>query len=354
MAEDPDERLGEHLMLPILIEQELDPQVQPEQRLVEAIRGQLQPLIEAAYPVPADLLEQLLRQRRILVIVDHLSEMSEATRDLIRPERADFPAGALIVTSRIEEKLDGVPRTALAPLRVEWNRLSTFMEAYLTQRGKRDRFKDSEYFDACGRLSKMVGDRKITVLLAKLFAEQMISAKEGGDGELPANIPDLMLSYLNELNRNAAGDGRTNASVHQDAKVVGWQCLCTTFRPMPARRQIVIKELGGTDAEERLAYLEERLRLVRTIPPAEDEVRVVLDPLAEYLAGLYLVEHHGTNRKGWTELLAQADGLPTGPEGVKGFLLALRDCCLAKGVDPDLRRYLSDELGTRAGLGQGA
>src|SRR5262245_57253940 len=51
----------------------------------------------------------------------------------------------------------------------------------------------------------MVGDRDITVLLAKLFAEQMIASKEHClDDNLPQNIPDLMLSYLNELNRTIA------------------------------------------------------------------------------------------------------------------------------------------------------
>ncbi|MEP0835726.1 hypothetical protein NDI48_31650 [Microcoleus sp. AS-A8] len=49
--------------------------------------------------------------------------------------------------------------------------------AYL--RGKRDRFTDTEFFDACSRLSTMVGTRNITVLLAKLYAEQLIAAKEG-------------------------------------------------------------------------------------------------------------------------------------------------------------------------------
>jgi HEAT repeat protein len=99
--------------------------------------------------------------------------------------------------------LGKVTKTTLKPLRIEGNRLSSFMEAYLTQRGKRDRFTDTEFFDACSRLSTMVGTRNITVLLAKLYAEQLIAAKEGtlvgaqGFAPLPDNIPDLMLSYLN-------------------------------------------------------------------------------------------------------------------------------------------------------------
>ena len=53
------------------------------------------------------------------------------------------------------------------------------MEAYLTHRGKSDLFTDSEFHDACRRLTEMVGERDLSVLLANLYAEQLIVSKEG-------------------------------------------------------------------------------------------------------------------------------------------------------------------------------
>ena len=47
--------------------------------------------------IPEDLLVQLLRKQRLLVIVDHLSEMSETTRKQIRPELPSFSVNALIL-----------------------------------------------------------------------------------------------------------------------------------------------------------------------------------------------------------------------------------------------------------------
>jgi hypothetical protein len=198
---DEAERLWGHYMLPVLIEQELDLVVaQGRPPFIEAIRGQLQALVGETEPISSELLERLLRHQHVLVIVDHFSEMSEATRREIRPGHPDFPVNALVVTSRMEEPLDGVPKSTIKPLRIEGNRLSSFMEAYLRQRGKRDLFDDPEYFDACRRLSLMVGQRNITVLLAKLYAELLISAKEGlRENDLPDNIPDLMLSYLERV-----------------------------------------------------------------------------------------------------------------------------------------------------------
>ncbi|HAJ61412.1 MAG TPA: PBS lyase [Cyanobacteria bacterium UBA8543] len=368
---DETERLCEHQILPVLIEEELDCEIADKQPFMAAIRGQLQDLTNEPNPISEELLERLLRQRRILVIVDHLSEMSQATRKAIRPELPDFCVNALVITSRTEETLGQVTKTTLQPLRIEGNRLSSFMEAYLTQRGERDRFTDTEFFDACSRLSAMVGARNITVLLAKLYAEQLIVAKDStvlgvgvqGLAPLPDNIPDLMLSYLNELNRSVTGDkfddspdgdsvqdSFASRTVQQDAKAIAWECLKQTYLPTTAKREDAIAALGGDNAEARLKYLEDRLRLIQTIGPALDQIRFSLDPLAEYLAALQLLENYGKNQGQWRKFLAQAAAIPGAPTAIQGFLLAVRDCCLAKGEQAKVPSFVPQELEKQAGL----
>lgn len=352
ISEDESQRLCEHRMLPVLIEEELDFEAAANnQPFMAAIRGQLQDLTNETHPVSEELLERLLRQRRILVIVDHLSEMSEATRKAIRPELPDFCVNALVITSRTEETLGKVTKTTLKPLRIEGNRLSSFMEAYLTQRGKRDCFTDTEFFDACSRLSAMVGQRNITVLLAKLYAEQLIALKDGTIADqLPNTIPDLMLSYLNELNRDVNGDKFDNRLVQQDAKVIAWECLKQTYRPATVKREVAIAALGGDNAETRLQYLEDRLRLIQTVGSAQDQIRFALDPLAEYLAALQLLEYYGKNQGQWRKFLNQTATIPGAPMTIQGFLLAVRDGCLAKGAEASVPDFVVVELGKRAGL----
>ncbi|MBD0341656.1 MAG: HEAT repeat domain-containing protein, partial [Microcoleus sp. Co-bin12] len=180
MSDSPEERICNHRMLPVLIESELNMEVAEDQQpFIEAIRGQLQDLTDTAEPICEELLEQLLHQRRILVIVDNFSEMSEETQTSIRPEMPNFPVNALLITSRLEEPLGLVTKTVIQPLRIAGNRLSSFMESYLSQRKKRDLFSDTEFFNACSQLSTIAGDRNITVLLAKLYADQIIAKKEG-------------------------------------------------------------------------------------------------------------------------------------------------------------------------------
>ncbi|MEM9927147.1 MAG: HEAT repeat domain-containing protein, partial [Cyanobacteria bacterium P01_D01_bin.50] len=103
MSDDAEKRPSQHLMLPVLIEEELrlKKSHNEETPLLEAIQGQLQDLIDSPKPIPQELLEQLLRQRRILVIVDHFSEMSDATRKVIHPDSPNFCINALVVTSRL-------------------------------------------------------------------------------------------------------------------------------------------------------------------------------------------------------------------------------------------------------------
>jgi HEAT repeat protein len=371
MEDDAASRLSPHQMLPVIIEHDLNLDGEKDPALTQFIRGQLRDLIGADEPPSQKLTVHLLKKKRLLLIVDSLSELNEATHNKIRPLSPDFAANTLIVTSRTEESLDGVPKNSLHPLRIRGDRLSSFMEAYLTRRGTRDLFDDPEFFNGCSKLSVMVGDRDCTVLLAKLYAEQMIASKERAtekaseianeraDAELPETIPDLILQYLNELNRREPElDDR---SVHAAAKKTAWECLRRTFRPSPASTEAVLRALGGNpEAQKSLDHLEGKLQLIQIIGAGRDRVKFSLDPLAEYLAALHILEENRDSEQRWSEFLDHVDqaGAPAGVfTSIKGFLLAVRDCCLVKAgeagissVAADLLRSVAKELGRRSGL----
>jgi hypothetical protein len=352
MAPDDEERLVNHLMIPVLIEHELDSEASQTSRpLLAAVAKQLQDMADQPEPISDDLREQLLRQRRVLVVIDHLSEMSEYTRKCVLKELSSFPGNALIITSRLQEKLEGRTKTVIKPMRIAGNRLSSFMEAYLSHREKRELFNDIEFFDACRKLSSMVGARDITVLLAKLYAEEMISAKKGiPAADLPDTIPALVLRYLNELNRGVAEDRQYDRIVHRTAKLVAWVCLRKTFRPDTATYEEVLEALADDRADDHLKYLQDRLRLVLPVPPAKDRVRLILDPLAEYLAAFQVVEMNAEDEEAWRQFIAEADGKQGAPQTISGFLMAIRDCCLSEGKDLQIPAFVVPELSKRTGL----
>uniref|UniRef100_B8HXC1 Uncharacterized protein n=1 Tax=Cyanothece sp. (strain PCC 7425 / ATCC 29141) TaxID=395961 RepID=B8HXC1_CYAP4 len=351
-------KLAEYAILPILIEQELE----ESDNLLDVVQGYLQPFVESEDRIDKPLVEALLRKRRALVIVDHLSEMAEATRNKIRPANREFPIHALIVTSRLQESLGDAPKMVLEPLRVEGNRLSEFVIAYLTAKGKRHLFEDEDYFAVCRRLSRMVGQRNITVLLARLYVDQTIAQQEGAGGTLPDSVPELMLSYLNQLNRTIEPANQLDPlQVQQDAQAIAWECLKQTYRPTTAKKIDVIAALVPQEADEadikkRLQYLEKRLRLLQTVEPG-DKLRIILDPLAEYLAANWLVSDHCKQddpHEVWQQFFASIDKIlelaNETSEAIQGFLLAVRDCCLLRQSEGKIPPSVPEDLARKAGL----
>ncbi|MEY4805970.1 MAG: hypothetical protein RLZZ206_359, partial [Cyanobacteriota bacterium] len=341
MADKTADRICMHRMLPIFFEEDLvcsGDDKDCQQALIDSISGKLKLLTHEDMPVSKELLENLLLRRRIMVIVDHLSEMNEVTRRTINPDDPAFPINALVVTSRQKDILGQVNKLMIKPLRIMGNRLSSFMEAYLTKQGKRDLFTDSEFFDACSHLSRMVGQREVTAMLATLYARQMISAKVEAAQDVSTlisdNIPDLMLSYLNQLNKELGGskidqEQFNDRTVHKDAMALSWECLKEQFKPSVIDRDNALAALAvtrGDKAEAHLRYLEDRLSLVQTIGASKDQIRFSLDPLAEYLAALHLITLYDSQEEKWLEFFVVADVKPGSPASINGFLSAVRDC----------------------------
>ncbi len=354
--------LAKHLMLPVLIEKEIDNAGDGIKPIMEAIMAEIQELIDNEQMIVDELLvKQLLRQRRILLIVDRYSEMSQETQEKFNPDLKEFPANALIVTSRIEEDFRGID-IKIKTLRFDGGKLAYFIEQYLKECGKWDLFEtdQEEFLQECAQLARIVGEQKtITVLLAKLYAEKMINSQENNftsEGSLD-NIPDLILNHLEKLNRQGERETKSEyPTIKQDAQLIAWKCLEQNYRPSYAERETVVKafeQLERNDATLCLEYFEKHLRLLKSIGYGErkdrNKIRFALDPLAEYLAALYLVEENKDDEEKWREFLAKVEE-KLGKEEIKGFLLAVRDCCLAKGSEVRIPNFVADEIGKLAGL----
>jgi hypothetical protein len=332
MGDDTTQRPSNHLMLPILIEQDFDPDVEKGKQLLSAIKGRLERLIQSPETIPDELLDQLLRQRRLLVIIDHFSELSKETQQVLKPGSPNFPVKALIVTSRIKEELDQVQKATIALPRISSSagQLTAFLENYLKAKQQDTLFRTPtaqiEFNTHCNRLIAMAGSKGITVLLAKLYAELMIAQASGTSiDDLPATIPDVMLSYLNELNSGALEKVFDDRTIQQDAQVIAWACLQASYRPKPIQREAALTLLGGDNAKERLNHLENRLQLLQTVGSAKDQVRFILDPLAEYLAGSHLIKIHANDGTAWQGFFHKANDFK--PEEIQGFMQAVHDCC---------------------------
>ena len=296
------------------------------------------------------MLESLLKSGRIVVIVDGYSEMTEAATKRIQPESPKFIVNKLVVTSRLDEHLQLVGQTSLAPQRLNLSVLTHFVQAYLESKERISLFTGTEVHALCGEIETMIAQEDITPLLAELYLKYAIASKEkAGAGYVakPTNIPALVLEYLNLLNQKISNGKRDDLEVHRSAKVITWACLRGTFHPIPAKIKDVLAILSETKSPKGdLKYFEERLRLIETIQPGE-EIRFALDPLAEYLAALHLVDINGSADTLWREFIKCADCASGSPHAIVGFLRAVADAYKFRNPDLSPDNFLIREIDKR-------
>jgi hypothetical protein len=250
----------------------------------------------------AELIEALLAAKRLIPIVDHLSELTPAAREQLL---AALPAGLVVVTSRSDD--DGFrerPLSRIVPQRIGVERLQAFFLDYLRRKGQGEALSDDDLMPAQAQLKRIVGDKPITVLLAQMFIDDVIANRE--HGLLAGSVPELMLSYVRRLDtpadqalRRRAGLVISEALVQRALRVVALAShrqgkpSQPLFQPLEfsdtlARSAVMVEEplglgLSREQAEALLGYLIE-LRLLLQPGAAVGRLRFPLDPLADHLA----------------------------------------------------------------------
>ena len=355
MSEKPEDRICKHQMLPIFLQKEPDFQVEKgKEMFIQAIENNLNELIDGneEKEIPRELLVQLLKKRRLLVIVDGLSEKSENIRTQFRSVLPGFYANALVITSRTKEDEMSINKTELIPSKFHKDRLIKFINDYLEGQGKSNSFKDKDTEDIKKGIEKLFkmdledSPEEITVLLVKLYIDLIINTQDDTDkadknlDSLPRDVPDLMLKYLNSLtNKNDFLENKNKEQlywkVQKNTFLIAWECLKKSYQPKTAKRNDVLdllkkEQAEAYPAEEYLQYLEADLQIIKR-GPIENHISFYLDPLAEYMAALYIVDLNQDDKQKWDYFLDQADEL--GKKDTQGFLRAVQDCCLAKQED---------------------
>lgn len=374
MAREREKRLcSSHPMLPILLEQKLAaPSGDAKIPLLHAIQKQLRILIEEEEAAPLDLVRQLLKRRRVLLIVDSLSEMTLDSRTNLTSSISETPVNAVIITSRTSEHPGELQPMIMSPIRIGGDTLAGFMTDYLELKDKRRLFSDPEFFDACRKLSLMGGERGITCMLARSFVDQLVAAKEGmSTDKLPDNVPGLMRNYLYIENRRVP-DAIDPEIVIIAAKALAWACVEANFYPQPisykyalaALRQKEVTEelceLGYSNMDEGgrgsiIKYLENSLMVIKTFEDNHGSLGFTLDPLAEYLASLHLIALYRDDAAAWDRFLHKAKEQQGLSAAVEGFLIALHDCCQCVGAESNVPASVETELAklTEVKLGEG-
>ncbi|MFN9622164.1 MAG: formylglycine-generating enzyme family protein, partial [Cyanobacteriota bacterium] len=324
-----------------------------------------------------DDVEKLLRNKRLLLILDHFSELTDEERQWVPKQ---LPPHALVVlTSRLQGDGDVFGRQGWNVTRIQPQRLRTseelfsFFEHYLQAKEKAEpgsttSFTAHNQTDTKDLLQRRVGSKEITGLLAWMVIEKALNHVRNGElrGLLPSSVPQLMRNYVNDIDKTVQADSRRLG----DEMMIDGSLVLASLKalalgaheqgegrfPKDFRRSLALKilakvpprpEQGGSSAqlEGLLRYLEEKLHLIKRTE--QDEVdpryRLSLDPLADYLAAMAQLDRlqgdHSAAEyfkavNSWCEgLLGRRDygmvpggGAANPLERSRGFLAACRDC----------------------------
>jgi hypothetical protein len=336
LEDDPERRPVEHRMIPILIEQETTD-------LVGAVGRELRRMI-GEEEVEADLVLSLLRHRRLLVIVDALSERSEATRRHVETIHGQAPVNALVVTTRRDPDFGPIRATSLRPERIDVNSLVRFLTEYLHRTGAEALFSGRGALRLSERLLALVerGSRRleVTPLLIRLFVDNAIELREQDRPieDLPVSVAGTMLENLRRVNPktpdtpNAVPDD----VLIQAARVLASLSLGPNYVPQDFDQRDACKALAasgiGVDSSAVVARLIANGVLESRDVGGTPFLRFAFDPVAEYLASLYWLDRLRDSRTDWENWLAELRAVDGYPESIRGFLVALEDCTTAYGT----------------------
>lgn len=343
MGEDRAQRLAEHAILPVFI-------VQETTDLLATVKGVLREMLNEE-ELPEDLVRGLLSRKRLLVIIDGLSERETKTQMHISQifSHENSPFNELLITSRSEPQLGVTEKTILKTILLDARGVVPFIIDYLARLGKVEALQD-------GRLQLQLGeqilsiaesrDRRttgVTPLLIKLFVDSAVKrASEGSSlDDMPQAIPEVFVDYLQRLNAGPAYDGRgfSNDVFIAAAQVlaelaVGSNLVPSDFSPSEAHEALKRQNLGDFALIDRLVsstVLEQRR--IGGIPI----LRFGLDPVAENLAAIRAVlSLRATNAAAAQRLLVTILGAPGYPGECEGYLRAFASCYRAYQRDVGL------------------
>lgn len=330
LAREPKDRLAEHRMIPIFVEEETD-------NLFELVVRKLRQIVGNA-ETDDDIVGSLLRHQRLLVVVDALSERTIETQRHVETVHGRWPMNALVLTTRHPPNLGPTPITHLWPERIEAETLFYFLTEYLRRIDAHGLFAGRGSLQVGDRLMSLVeqGGENLTVtpLLIRIFVDNAIALRRLNlpIEDLPISVSETFLEYLRRVNPQ---DPKTPNRVSNDlmirgARVLGACSLSQDYVPRDFYRDDAERDLeengcqsAGTDVVGRLVdngILDERDRGGTSL------LRFRLDTLAEYLMALACIDRMRDDQGAWTRWHDELQSIEGYPESIRGFLVAMEDC----------------------------
>lgn len=297
--------INKYMMLPIIIEEECDDIFNVIKRKVRGMTGNI---------IEDEFLMALLKKKRLLIIIDALSERSDEMQKNVKTIYGNFDINALIITSRSKlgiesfdniliypkamnaEKVldyinDAFSRQNVPELQIELNK-ARLLEKILSLFSIRD-----DEVPIIPILIEIVLNRVVEAIKEKNFTQVL--------NELPSSIPEVYSDYLLRVNPATGQNIYNDEEVLLGSEVIAEASLGFDFVPKDISFSIVSESLKqidfSSDGDLSQRLIDNGILLKRRY--ANDNfIRFNLDPLAEYLAAIRKAKNCAQNEDKWREL----------------------------------------------------
>jgi len=306
-------RLARHPMMPLLI-------ASPDESVDKAVASKMA-LVMDETNVSATLLRALLRRKRVLVIVDGVSELLEATsQKAIRADDGARDTRALVVTSRLPTNL--ADSLVVRPQNVTLAFLDRILDNLIAVGLGSGKLNGDEREKLRGHLKGMMEDVGVVsewtlpMIFLKLMIDRAAKLLEDGKSfeELPRTLTELVNRYTEDLLRVDVNVTATMVDVRVAAKVY------MSEDKSPASRSEARYLTAGL-TKERLVKLVTAGLLIQTGETGDPFYKFAMDPVAEQLDANRVIIEIRDGRADELEvarLLARWDDVP------KDFIQALQ------------------------------
>jgi hypothetical protein len=286
--------------------------------------------------LPEDLMRGLLAQKRLLVILDALSEREPPSQRNVEQSFAkEAIFNAVVITARAEPQFGAIQRTMVYPLLLDQKHVVPFIVDYVAKMDEAEPLQ-------VGRTLLQLGDRilgiaeaggqatTVTPLLVTLFVDSAMSRARAGMtlDNLPQDVPDIFIDYLKRI---FAVPGTALPSAAQIQFVDTARVLANLS--LGARR--VPSDFSYDEARTAMgdiatALLEAMISggiLERRAFGGVVMLRFSLDPAAEYLAAIQAVQDLRNLRS--ADVIARINAMKKVkgyPQDCDGYLKAFAVC----------------------------
>jgi hypothetical protein len=322
-------RLTPQYMIPVFIQEDASD-------IIASVAGHLRQML-GPDDLERDLIVELLRRKRVLVIIDGLSERSRETQVAIARMFQAAELGAVVITARHNYDFGPTPTSTLRPQNIA-DRLYYFLAEYLRLTDARETLSGKQAKGVSDRVIALFEQRSsrlpITPLIVKLIVDQAVELQRQNLSmiELSGSVANAIIDYLKRVNPS---DDHAENSVSDDVIIAGARMLAEcglreSFTPHDFFKEDAIRALEATRDGERSHSIVSRLVdngvIEERVRGGTSFLRFGLDPVAEYLAVMYWLDRFRSNEGEWLAWMTAVESATGYPESMEGLLAALEEC----------------------------